>query len=416
MALSNFRVEYLLPQIQDPTARPDPGLSGYFRHEAVITATRTREAMQAVIDRGGVVLSVVKVRRRGFLKRMFGQGVSRTYKQKFLQALAFNVRSGLSPERALEQVILGELDEPRIMLNHSLDALRQGFGFVQALEILDWFDDSTIAVLQAGESAGQLSKALETAVAFYEKGSATLKLMFGAVTWTALDLVMAVSAVIGMRFGLIEELKTTELMSEDQSKIDQFNDALFLAEQVNNGLLLLSFLVAVGLMYLTMMVLSPDRKVRAQAFGWLERVPVVSTLLISSGLSATCRVLSSLLTGGVHFLNAVEIARRGTLTPTVTAFWQSVTARSEVGEPPASAFNNLMLEGSERLLLRAHRDQAQLAECLQSIADSREDRANMAARKFAVWAFVASLLYSGVAVLFSLWVVYLQNTLVLSGA
>ena len=44
------------------------------------------------------------------------------------------------------------------------------------------------------------------------------------------------------------------------------------------------------------------------------------------------------------------------------------------------------------------------------------DKANSAARRFAVIAFVASLAYSGVAVLFSLAVVYLQNEVVLSGA
>ncbi|MAZ09741.1 MULTISPECIES: hypothetical protein [unclassified Limnobacter] len=66
--------------------------------------------------------------------------------------------------------------------------------------------------------------------------------------------------------------------------------------------------------------------------------------------------------------------------------------------------------------LRAHKDQAQLAECLASISQTRDDKANSAARKFAVIAFVASLAYSGIAVLFSLAVVYLQNEVVLSGA
>ena len=193
MPIANFRVQYLAPQMLDATARPDEKLLGYFRHELVIAASRKREAIQMVVDRGGVVLDVFEIPVKGPLAKLFGTKVSRSYKQKFLHAIAFNVRSGLSPEKALEQVILGELGEQRLVLNQALNALRQGFGFVQALELLNWFDDSTLAVLRAGEAAGQLSKALETAVGFYEKGSATLKLMFGAVTWTALDLIMAVS-------------------------------------------------------------------------------------------------------------------------------------------------------------------------------------------------------------------------------
>lgn len=272
MSISNFRVEYLAPQMLDATARPDERLSGYFRHQLVITASRKREAIQQVIDRGGVVLEVFELKAKSRLSRLLGSKVSRSYKQKFLQALAFNVRSGLSPEKALEQVILGELGEPRLALNQALNALRQGFGFVAAVELLNWFDDSTLAVLSAGEAAGQLSEALETAVSFYEKGSATLKLMFGAVTWTALDLIMAVSTVVGMRFGLIEQLKTTPLVSEDPAKVAQYQSSLALAEWVNNGLLAFSFVFFLVLLYFTMLVLSPDQKTRAQAFGMLEKV------------------------------------------------------------------------------------------------------------------------------------------------
>jgi type II secretory pathway component PulF len=147
MSISNFRVDYLAPQMLDATARPDDRLSGYFRHQLVITASRKREAIQQVIDRGGVVLDVIELQAKGRLSRLFGSKVSRSYKQKFLQALAFNVRSGLSPEKSLEQVILGELGEPRLILNQALNALRQGFGFVAAVELLNWFDDSTLAVL-----------------------------------------------------------------------------------------------------------------------------------------------------------------------------------------------------------------------------------------------------------------------------
>jgi len=79
-----------------------------------------------------------------------------------------------------------------------------------------------------------------------------------------------------------------------------------------------------------MLVLSPDQKTRTQAFGILEKVPVIGELLICSGIAATTRVLGSLLTGGVAFLNAVQIARKGTITPTVSLFWQTITDRSEI--------------------------------------------------------------------------------------
>ncbi|WP_288108050.1 type II secretion system F family protein [Limnobacter sp.] len=416
MQIKNYRLLYLAPKILDGTARPEPRLSGYFRHELVVAATRRRDAVQAVHDRGGVVLDVMKIRHRNAVQRVLKGSISRAYKQKFLQALSFNVKSGLSPEKALEQVILGELGEPRVALNHSLNALRQGFGFVQSLELLGWFDDATLAVMRAGEKAGELSKSLETAVGFYTKGTATLKLMFGAVVWTVIDLIMAVTTVISIRFGLIESLKKSPLKSDNVALVARFKFWLGLAENINDLLLVVSFLAFALMLYFTMMLLSPDPKVRGQAYALLERVPVLNRLLVSAGLSATMRVLASLLGGGVSFLAALNIARRGTLSRTVDAFWGDVAVRAEIGEHPSNAFNHVLLDGSERLLIRAHKDQHQLAECLSSISASREEVANTQAKKFAVIAFLASLLYSGIAVLFSLAVVYLQNQAVISGA
>ncbi|HEX5487421.1 MAG TPA: type II secretion system F family protein [Limnobacter sp.] len=416
MQIKNYRLLYLAPKILDGTARPEPRLSGYFRHELVVAATRRRDAVQAVHDRGGVVLDVMKIRHRNAVQRVLKGSISRAYKQKFLQALSFNVKSGLSPEKALEQVILGELGEPRVALNHSLNALRQGFGFVQSLELLGWFDDATLAVMRAGEKAGELSKSLETAVGFYTKGTATLKLMFGAVVWTVIDLIMAVTTVISIRFGLIESLKKSPLKSDNVALVARFKFWLGLAENINDLLLVVSFVAFALMLYFTMMLLSPDPKVRGQAYALLERVPVLNRLLVSAGLSATMRVLASLLGGGVSFLAALNIARRGTLSRTVDAFWGDVAVRAEIGEHPSNAFNHVLLDGSERLLIRAHKDQHQLAECLSSISASREEVANTQAKKFAVIAFLASLLYSGIAVLFSLAVVYLQNQAVISGA
>lgn len=414
--LHNYRIQYLAPRMFDGTARPEKKLSGYFRHEIVVAAAHEQEAVLNVMERGGVVVQVNTLRERNVLERLFLGRISRSYKQKFLQALAFNVQAGLSPEKALEQVILGELGEARLALNRSLNALQQGFGFVQSLEILQWFDDSTLAVLRAGEAAGRLSQSLETAVGFYARGSDTIKLMFGAVSWTILDIIMAVSTVIGMRFGLIEELKKNPLASEDPTKVQQFKDAVHLAQNVNDGLLIFSFIFILGLIYIGLMLMSTNPEVRRQCYQILERIPLIRVLMMSSSLSNTMRVMSSLLSGGVAFLESLHISKRGAFSPSIKQFWDDVQSRTEIGEQPSSAFNLLALESSERLLIRAHRDQAQLAECLESIAQTREERANQAAKRFAIFAFVGSLLYSGVAVIFSLVVVYLQNQMVLSGA
>ncbi|NJM31885.1 MAG: hypothetical protein HC848_02045 [Limnobacter sp.] len=255
-SVRHYRVSYLHTGMLDATAQPEPKAPGYNRHELVIPASSRREAIMQAMDRGGVVTDVQQIKPTSTWSMFGKKGASRSYKHKFLQAVEFNVRSGLSPEKSLEQVVLGETGEHRITLNRALNALRQGFSFVEAIDSLSWFDESTLSVLKAGETSGSLSQALSTAVQFHEKGSATLRLMFGAVAWTVLDVFMAISTVIGMRFGLIEQLKQNPLTGTNPEKVAQFKLALAMAEQVNNLLLVLSFAFTVLVFYLVLMILS----------------------------------------------------------------------------------------------------------------------------------------------------------------
>ena len=73
-----------------------------------------------------------------------------------------------------------------------------------------------------------------------------------------------------------------------------------------------------------------------------------------------------------------------------------------------------LLDASEMLLIGSHTTQKQLALVLFSIAEQRDNLALKASKQFAVMVFLASLIYSGVAVLFTLWVVYLQNSQMMS--
>ncbi|MDX1670184.1 MAG: type II secretion system F family protein [Limnobacter sp.] len=415
MKLRNFRVTYLFAGMLDGTAKAVLLPKGYFQHELVVVAPKARDAMLVVQEKGGTVLKVTAIQENR-LTRFFTDRVSRNYKHKFLQGISFNVRSGLSPEKSLEEVVNNEVGPHRPALNKVLEALRQGFGFVESIELLGWFDESTLAVLRAGEASGRLNQALATAVSFYQRSSTLLKLMFGAFVWTLLDLFMAVSTVAGIRFGLIDELKKNPILSEDQETVDRFYRALDMAQTFNDVLLATSFIATVVVLYLVAMVMSPDPKTKHQGFSILERVPLINDVLKSGGLAATSRVMGSLLSGGVLFLDALRISKKGSASPSVQRFWQDIETNTEAGISPSQSFNHLFLESSERLLMRAHRDHKQLSEALESMADSREERATAKAKAFSVMAFLISLVYSGAAVLVSLFVVYLQNQAVLSGA
>jgi type II secretory pathway component PulF len=408
----NFRATYLLPYIMDGSAIPDRSMPGYYRHELVLSAFSEREVLAEIRDRSGIVLDVVQLPPRNPLFTR----VSRTYKQQFLQALAFNVNAGISPDRALEQVILGETDSNRVQLNVAQNTLRRGRGFLEAIEALGWFDETTLAILHAGERTGQLPRALQTTVDHFGNQSDTMKLMFGAIIWTIFDLFMAISTVIGMRFGLIPSLTEQGIKSEDPLKVEAFKRSLKVATAVNDLLLVGTAIAIIVIIFVMIAYLGPDDKFRKKVDAAVMKSPIVSQALLHSGMATTTKIMASLLKGGVTFLNAVTITAQGTRVPSVIDFWTSIRTRAENGEAVAMAFSHEMLSGSERMILRSHADQEQLAHTMEIVSANREELAKKASKQFAIAAFILSLLYSGIAVLFALWVVYLQNEAVLSGA
>ncbi len=53
---------------------------------------------------------------------------------------------------------------------------------------------------------------------------------------------------------------------------------------------------------------------------------------------------------------------------------------------------------------------------LDRIAERRDAIADAASKRFALWMFIASLVYSGIAVMFTLYVVYVQNKMMMDRA
>jgi len=71
---------------------------------------------------------------------------------------------------------------------------------------------------------------------------------------------------------------------------------------------------------------------------------------------------------------------------------------------------------SEKIVLQSCNDAQQLSTAMGNVGNLREEMAKKFAKKFATAALLVSLSYSGIAVGFSLWVVYLQNNAMMGGA
>ena len=303
----------------------------------------------------------------------------------------------------------------RARLNIGLDLLRRGRTFLEAFQSLEVFDETTLAIIEAGEEIGKLPQALRSASQHLEKSSASKTLIFGAVTVTALDLIFAVGSIVGTRYGLIPELAKQGPGNVTPEEAEKFQSALAFATYGNDLMIWGTVALCVVLSVAVYAYFGRNESFRQRVDRLLLRIPVVRDLMLHSALSGTSGVMSSLLTGGVPFLQASLITSRGSRLPTVIGYWLKAKEGVEAGEPVSRTLAAEPLSRNEQMILQSHRDVQQLATSFQRIATDRDERAKKASRRFGIMAFVASLVYSGVSVLLTLFVVYIQNSSAMHG-
>ncbi len=409
--MHNFRVVYLMPRPENLMAQPDKDVPGFYRHATLLASPDARSIISEIRQRGGLPLEVKQMRPRP----PWLSSVNRGYKLQLLQAINYNVKGGMSAARALEMVIDGESGADRAQLNPALTVLRTGGTFPEAMRALGFFDASTISIIEAGERTGRMKDSLNAAASHYEKTSNGIKAMFGAVSWTLLDIGFAVTAIIGLRFSLLPTLiGSGNDVGETEAEREAFRKLVDQAYLVNDlligGTVVMLALVMVGLYGYAANV----RSIRDKADAVMSRIPSLGTALLNAAISTSFTVASSMLRGGVPLLPAAGTAAAGTGHREVREFWLNAVRRVETGETIPRALNSPMLNSSESMLIASHNTQRELGEVLERIAERRDGIALAASKKFALWMFVASMLYSGIAVMFTLYAVYVQNKMMMS--
>jgi type II secretory pathway component PulF len=411
--MHNYRVVYLMPRPENLMAQPDKDVPGYYRHATLLASPDARSIISEIRQRGGLPLEVKEMRP----KPAWLSSVNRAYKLQLLQAINYNVRGGMSAARALEMVVDGESGPNRGLLNPALTVLRTGGTFPEAMRALGFFDESTISIIEAGERTGRMRDSLNAAASHYEKTSNGMKAMFGAVSWTLLDIGFAVTSIIGLRFSLLPTLTNAagsagETPAEKEAFQKLVDQAYLVNDVLIGGTFILLAFVLVGIYGYAANV----KSIRDRVDAVMARIPGLGTALLNGAISTSFTVASSMLRGGVPFLPSASTAAAGTGHLEVRNFWANAVQRVETGETIPRALNSPLLNSSEAMLIASHNTQRELGEVLERIAERRDGIALAASKKFSLGMFVASMLYSGIAVMFTLYVVYVQNKQMMSKA
>jgi thiol-disulfide isomerase/thioredoxin len=156
------------------------------------------------------------------------------------------------------------------------------------------------------------------------------------------------------------------------------------------------------------------RSIRDRAEAVMARVPSLGVALLNTAISTSFTVAASMMKGGVGFLPSASTAAIGADHLEVRDFWATAVNRVETGETIPRSLSSPLLNSSEAMLIASHTTQRELGEVLERIAERRDGIALAASKSFALWMFVASMVYSGIAVMFTLYVVYVQNKQMMS--
>jgi len=404
-SLKNFSVTYLLPYAADSDAVRDRSAQRHFRHTSIVVAVNTEQVVYEVRRSGGIPIDV-KAIKQGW---SFLNPVSRDYKQQFMLAIFFNTQAGLSAGRALKLVIEAENGPLRQRLNYAYLILDGGGSFLEAMAALDFFDSTTLAIMEAGEKTGTLSNAINTAVEYYQARAGTLKVLMGTAVFTAVEMAFSILSLIGNRLAVLPAIEKEISDNASPEKIAAIKSGIAVAYFANDLMLMISlalvgFVLVAGYGYA-----NGTPAFRKKVDDIILKIPAIKDIVLHGAITNSCKVAVSLIRGGVDLIASIAIAEKASRVPRVVSYWRDAVKRIQDGEDISNALAQAPMENSERTLIRSHTNRSQLARAYDVIAERRSSLAMRAAKKFQVFSFVATLAFALVAVLIALFVALIQS-------
>lgn len=225
----------------------------------------------------------------------------------FLKNLGAMIDAGLSLSKALNVMARQSANARMKKVVESLNAdITKGQSLADAMKARpEAFPGLVVSMVKAGEESGKLSEALRTAGNQLENSHNLEKKIRGAMTYPAIVLsVMVIVGILMMTFVVPRLTATFKDMGVDLPWSTRLIIAL--GDFAANRFLLMIGSIAALIIALVLFLRTPAGK---RYFDWtLLRLPVISNLVKETNSARTARTMSSLLSGGVEFVSAINIA------------------------------------------------------------------------------------------------------------
>ena len=334
---------------------------------------------------------------------------SRDWQLQLLRALRFQTATA-SAGTALLNIIENEDDgRRRLAFLPTRTVLKGGGSFSHALRELKLFDPATMAIITAGEHAGDLKGVIAHAIQHIEEKGRQLKAFTAALGWLAFDISSVLSAVWGAQFGFIPYLRQSGTKSQDPEALLRFNQAIDRVSFINGALMVIStgatLLVCFGSVSFWV------NRHRTDHFGarMIKKIPMFSAYLRDSSMNDTCKLMSRLLRGAVPLDEALVIVRDSSIEPTVRGYWDECHRRIMTGVETARALARAPLNKAEKDQIFTVQSVDQLIDVYESIADERLIMSKDGQRRIVVMGVVILMVLFGAVVLTMIYLLMIQN-------
>lgn len=334
-----------------------------------------REALYSALHAEGLYLQSAAERREGKRRMIKASALS-----EFCRQLSGLVAAGISIARALSILAKeeGVSEEMERICASMLERVRTGASLADAMEAETVFPELALGMIRAGESTGDLDKALKSLADHYEKQHQMEQSVRSAMVYPVVLCVMAV-VVIAAIFAFVLP-RFQELFTEMETLPLPTRMLLAISDFMSRWWYLLGALAAMLILALHFLEKLPnvrlglDRmKLRLPFLGGVNRVVATARF---------ARSLSSLYSGGAPIVQALDTAKSTVGNAYIEQQFERVLDQVRSGVSLSRALQSV--DGFRQKLISAiavGEESGQLDTMLQGIAETMEFDAQQSAKR-----------------------------------
>lgn len=334
---------------------------------------------------------------------------SREWQMQLLRAIRFQSATA-SAGTALLNIIEGEQDpRRRLAFLPTRTVLKGGGSFSEALKELKLMDAPTMAIITAGERAGDLKGVIQHAIEHVEQKGTQYKTIIAALSWLSFDIVSVIGSIWGTQFGFIPYLRQQGTKSTDADAVAKFERGIKIVSIVNGSMLVITTLLIVVVIFFVFSYWRNRHKSDHYTSRIMMKVPLLAPYMRNSSMKDTCKLMTRLLQGKVPLAEALMIIIESSVDPSARQYWKTCKNKIMSGIEPSRAMAQWPLSKAERDQIVTIQSIDQLADVYTAIADERNLMAKADQRRIMKFGLYMLVFLSGVTILTTIYLLMLQN-------